>query len=112
MVEARLRAPTTTQRDALRARIVLLADEGRSTRSIAQTVGTMPRSVSLWHGRYAREGLAGVAERQRRGPKPKYTATTGQRILAVLEHPPPAGFGHWTGPLIATELGDVHEQQV
>ena len=30
----------------------------------------------------------------------------------MLERPPPAGFGRWTGGLIATELGDVHEQQV
>ena len=72
----------------------------------------MPRTVSLWRGRYAREGLAGLADRQRRGPKPKYTAATGKRILAVLEGPPPAGFGRWTGPLIAAKLGDVHEQQV
>jgi len=112
VLEARLRAPTTAQRDALRARIVLLAGEGRSTRSIAQTVGTMPRTVSLWRGRYAREGLAGLADRRRRGPKPKYTAATGKRILAVLERPPPAGFGRWTGGLIAADLGDVHEQQV
>ena len=112
VLEARLRAPTTAQRDALRARIVLLAGEGRSTRSIAQTVGTMPRTVSLWRGRYAREGLAGLADRRRRGPKPKYTAATGKRILAVLERPPPAGFGRWSGGLIAADLGDVHEQQV
>jgi transposase len=112
VLEARLRAPTTSQRDVLRARIVLLADEGRSTRSIAETVGTMPRTVSLWRGRYAREGLAGLSDRPGRGPKPKYTATTGQRILAVLEREAPAGFGRWTGPLIAAELGDVHEQQV
>jgi transposase len=112
VLEARLRAPTTAQRDVLRARIVLLADEGRSTRSIAAMVGTMPRTVSLWRGRYAREGLAGLVDRPRPGPKPKYDATTGQRILAVLERPPPAGFGRWTGPLIAAALGDVHEQQV
>jgi transposase len=112
VLEARVRAPTTAQRDVLRARIVLLASEDRSTRSIAQTVGTMPRTVSLWRGRYAREGLAGLDERRRSGPKPKYTASTGQRILAVLEGPPPAGFGRWTGPLIAAELGDVHEQRV
>jgi hypothetical protein len=34
------------------------------------------------------------------------------RIGAALERPPPAGFGRWTGPLIAAQLGDVHEQQV
>jgi len=112
VLEARIRASTTAQRDVLRARIVLLADEGRSTRSIARMVGAMPRTVSLWRGRCAREGLAGLADRPRSGPKPKYDATTGRRILAVLERPPPAGFGRWTGPLIAGELGDVHEQHV
>lgn len=112
VLEARLRAPTTPQRDVLRARIVLLAADGRSTRSIARELGTMPRTVSLWRGRYAREGLSGLAERPRPGPKPKYTEATGRRILAVLERPPPPGFARWTGPLIGAALGDVHVQQV
>lgn len=112
VLEARLRAPTSEQRDVLRARIVLLADQGGSTRSIARAVGVMPRTVSLWRGRYAREGLAGLAEKPRPGPAPKYDAATGGRILKVLEGQPPAGFGRWTGPLIAAALGDVHEQQV
>jgi len=45
VLEARVRAPTTEQRDVFRARIILLADEGRSTRSIARTLGTMPRTA-------------------------------------------------------------------
>jgi transposase len=112
VLEARVRAPTSEQRAVLRARIVLLADEGRSTRSIAKAVDVMPRTVSLWRGRYARDGLAGLAERPRPGPPAKYGAETGRRILAVLDRPPPAGFGRWTGPLIAAELGDVHTQHV
>lgn len=112
VLEARVRAPTTEQRDAFRARIVLLADEGHSTRSIARALGTMPRTVSTWRGRFAREGLAGLADKPRPGPAPKYTSETGRRILAVLEREPPAGFARWNGPLIAAELGDVHEQQV
>ena len=112
ILEARLRAPTSEQRDVLRARIVLLADEGRSTRAIAKAVAVMPRTVSLWRGRYAREGLAGLAERPRPGPPAKYGAGTAKRVLAVLDRPPPAGFGRWTGPLIAAELGDVHTQHV
>ena len=112
VLEARLRAPTSEQRDVLRARIVLLADEGRSTRSIAKVVAVMPRTVSLWRGRYAREGLVGLAERPRPGPPAKYDAETAKRVLAVLDRPPPPGFARWTGPLIATELGDVHAQHV
>ncbi len=112
MLEARLRAPTTAQRDVMRARIVLLAADGRSTRSIARELKTMPRTVSLWRGRFAREGLAGLAERPRPGPKPRYGAATDRRILALLEGPPPEGYARWTGPLIAAALGDVHEQRV
>ena len=69
----------------------------------------MPRTVSQWRGRFAREGLAGLDDKPRPGPAPKYTAETGRRILAVLERAPPAGFARWTGPLIATELGPVAE---
>src|ERR1700686_2153945 len=39
VLEARCRAPTTAQRDVKRARIVLLAAAGRSTRSIAEEGG-------------------------------------------------------------------------
>lgn len=112
VLEARLRAPRTEQREVLRARIVLLANEGRSTRSIAKIVGVMPRTVSLWRGRYAREGLAGLAGKPLPGAKPKYDVQTGKRILSVLDRRPPAGFARWTGPLIAAALGDVHAQQV
>jgi transposase len=112
VLEARLRAPTTEQRQVFRARIVLLAAEGRSTRSIARELGTMPRTVSGWRGRFARKGLAGLEDKARRGPARKYGAETGRRILALLDQPPPEGYARWTGPLIAQLLGDVHEQQV
>jgi transposase len=112
VLEARLRAPTTEQRQAFRARIVLLAAAGRSTRSIAREVDTMPRTVSGWRARFAREGLAGLEDKPRPGPAAKYGAETGRRILTLLDQPPPKGYARWTGPLIATALGDVHEQQV
>jgi transposase len=112
VLEAWLRAPTTEQRQAFRARIVLLAAEGRSTRSIARELGTMPRTVSCWRIRFAAQGLVGLADKRRPGPAPKYGAETNRRILALLDEPAPKGFARWTGPLIAEALGDVHEQQV
>jgi transposase len=111
VLEARVRAPTTEQRDVFRARIILLADEEGSTRSIARTLGTMPRTVSSWRGRFAREGMAGLSNKAHPGPAPTYNSETGRRILAVLDREP-AGFARWTGALIAAELGDVHEQDV
>ncbi len=112
VLEARLRAPTTEQRQVFGARIVLLSAEGRATRSIARELDTMPRTVSGWRGRFAREGFAGLEDKARRGPARKYGAETGRRILTLLDEPPPEGYARWTGPLIAKALGDVHEQQI
>src|SRR6476661_2614157 len=56
VLEACCRSPMTMQRDLKRARIVLLAAAGRSTRSIAKEVGVQPRIVSLWRHRYAVNG--------------------------------------------------------
>src|SRR6202795_450425 len=112
VLEARCRAPTTAQRDVKRARIVLLAAEGRSTRSIAEDVGVQPRIVSRGRGRFADHGLDGLKDRPRAGKKPIYGKTTNKRILALLDKPPPAGYARWTGPLLAKALGDVDVQYV
>ena len=111
-LEARCRSPRTLQRDLKRARIVLLAAEGCSTRAIAKTVGVQPRIVSHWRHRFADEGLAGLEDKPRAGKKPIYTKATGKRILALLDKPPPAGFARWNGPLLAEALEDVDVQYV
>ncbi|MEY9138943.1 hypothetical protein ACVIWV_009706 [Bradyrhizobium diazoefficiens] len=65
VLEACCRSPVTLQRDLKRARIVLLAADGRSTRSIAKEVGVQPRIVSLWRHRYADHGLEGLQDKPR-----------------------------------------------
>ena len=112
MLEGRLRSPTTAQRDVKRARIVLLAAEGRSTRSIAKEVGVQPRIVSDWRRRFSEEGLEGLEERPRPGKVPIYGAATNKRILKLLDRPAPKGYARWTGPLLAEALGDVDVQYV
>src|SRR6267378_874762 len=112
VLEARFRSPVTLQRDLKRARIVLLAAAGRSTRSIASEVGVQPRIVSLWRHRYADHGLEGLQDKPRPGKQPIYTKTTDKRILKLLDKPPPQGFARWTGPLLAEALGDVDVQYV
>jgi len=112
VLEARCRSPVTLQRDLKRAQIVLLAAEGRSTRSIAKAVGVQPRIVSLWRRRFAEQGLEGLEDKPRPGKKPIYTKATDRRILALLDKPPPEGFARWSGPLLAAALGDVDVQYV
>ena len=73
VLEERCRSPLTLQRDLKRARIVLLAAAGRSTRSIAKEVGVQPRIVSLWRHRYADHGLEGLQSKPLPGKQPIYT---------------------------------------
>jgi hypothetical protein len=89
VLEACCRSPVTLQRDLKRARMVLLAAAGRSTRSIAKEVGVQPRIVSLWRHRYADHGLEGLKDKPRPGKQPIYTKATDKRILRLLNKPPP-----------------------
>ena len=79
---------------------------------IARELDTTPTTVSLWRGRFARQGLAGLEDLPRSGAPPIYGEETDRRIRAVLDGPPPASFGRWNGPLIAEALGDVDVQYV
>jgi transposase len=97
---------------AARARIVLLAADGRGSRAIARGVGCARGVVSKWRLRFARDRLAGLADRPRSGKPKTYDATADRRILAVLDRPPPEGFARWTAPRIAKDLGDVSDQYV
>ena len=62
--------------------------------------------------RYANERIAGLSETGDRGNEPKYGPEHGQRILAILDKPPPVGYFDWTAPLLARELVDIREQHI
>ena len=89
VLEARCRATSTAQRDVRRARIVLLAAEGRSTRSIAAEVGVQPRIVSHWRRRFAEHGLGGLKDRLqeadlRQGHEQAHSGASGEAAAAGL----------------------------
>jgi transposase len=106
------RAHKTERRVAERARIILLAAQGRSNLQIAVELGTRPARVSKWRTRFARQRLAGLADEARPGKPRCYDAATEKRILAKLDEAPPAGHATWTGQLLAKALGKVSAQQV
>src|ERR1700753_945134 len=95
-----------------RARIVLMASTSMASRAIAREVGCKPGTVSKWRVRYANDRMAGLRENGGRGKQPQDGPEHGQRVLALLDKPPPAGYSNWTAPLLARELVDIHEQQI
>jgi transposase len=111
-LEELARSGKSEHRMRQRARIVLLAAGGMTTRAIGRAVGCTTGTASKWRVRYAADRLAGLDEAGNRGAERKYTSRTDNRILAVLDEPVPDGFARWTGPLIAKRLGDVDVQYV
>ena len=95
-----------------RARIVLEAAAGKTTKEIASLLTMRPATVSTWRTRFARDGIGGLADAPRSGKPPTYDLTTERRILAKLDDAPPEGWSTWNGPLLAEALGDVSTHQV
>ena len=107
-----LAAGKTEQRVAFRAQIILAVAEGLSNKAAAARLATRPATVSKWRGRFARYGLAGVADAPRSGKPRHYEAEHRRRIIAALDAPPPAGYTRWNGPLLAKHLGDISKHQI
>lgn len=103
---------TTEQRFAFRARIVLAAADGEGSTSIARREGVRVNTVSTWRMRFAEQGFPGLQDERRSGRPETYGAEAEQRILAMLDEPPPHGYGSWNGRLLAEALGDIPADQV
>ena len=106
------RSPTSEQRLALRARIILAAATGEGSASIARREGVRGNTVSLWRVRFAEGGISALQDEPRSGRPRQYDSLAEQRILAKLEEPQPPGFSTWNGTLLARELADIPADQV
>src|SRR5208283_2564785 len=92
-----------------RARIILACLGGKDIRQVADDAGASIPTVSKWRRRFAQHGLAGLRDRPRSGKPAIYDAAFRDRVLALLEQPPPKGLSHWDGPAVASTLGaSVH----
>ena len=87
-----------------RSRIVLGCLNGQRVQAVAQECRTRPNTVIKWRERFAQDGLGGLQDAPRPGPKPVYGADFRNRVLALLEQPPPAGQSVWDGPAVAAQL--------
>src|SRR5512132_195025 len=104
-LERRVRAHTTPQRAAKRARIVLLAADGIPNRQIAPMVGMNEHTVAQCR-RFETERLAGLQDRKRPGRPLVYDHDQRLRIVATATQQPPDPASHWSHSQLATELAD------
>jgi transposase len=106
-LERRVRAHTSTQRAAKRARIVLLAAGGVPNRQIAAEVGMSEEYVGVWRHRFEAEGLAGLEDRPRSGRPRTYGHDDRLRIVAAATAARPEFDSQWSHRLLAEYLSDV-----
>ena len=92
-----------------RARIILASLEGKEIQGVARELGISIPTVSKWRQRFALWGLRGLFDRPRSGKPVTYDNAFRNRVLSLLEQPPPPGMSHWDGPAVAEKLGaSVH----
>ena len=78
---------------ALRARIVVWWDEGRSAREIVSLSGMSEPTVRLWPERYRAEGIDGLFGKPHPGKGPVHGGKVRARILALSRQSPPPELG-------------------
>jgi len=76
-----VRRSTTEQRMVQRARIVLEAAAGKTTKEVAALLQVRPATASRWRTRFAQQRVGGLADAPRPGRPAKYDESTERRIL-------------------------------
>ena len=111
ILESWVRSRTLPRRQVERAKVVLAASGGESSRGIAASVGIARDTARLWMRRYKAEGLDGIeSDRPRSGRPRTVTRKVEEKIVQKTtgEDPPPEESTHWTSRLMGKALGIDH----
>ncbi len=104
-LEEIMRAATSEQRMVRRARVVLLAAQGRPNRQIAPVVGLSEQKVGQWRNRFAELRLEGLCDLPRPGAPRRYGHDKRVEVFKTACSPPPEGETHWTVRSLAETVG-------
>ncbi len=107
-LQRRIRSSTTPQRDALRARIILLRAEGHSEAEVAAATEVSVNTVSLWSRRFEMGGIEALSDAPGRGRKPSLPENKVQQVITKVTQPP-AGRQRWSTRSMANAVGISHQ---
>jgi putative transposase len=103
-----LRKGKSSARSLTRARILLLADEGRDDEEIAGTLKVSKSTVSRIRTRYYEGGLdSALNEKYRSGAPPKIDSRIQAQLTLLACSEPPDGRSKWTVRLLADKLVEI-----
>ena len=96
---------TAGYQQVIRARIIRDAAHGYSNQKTAARQGVHVDTVRYWRGRYADEGITGLADRRRSGRPPRFTAVQVAEVKALAcQLPAETGLPLSRYPAIPLEL--------
>ena len=99
------RRPKSSQRLALRCRIVLGAAAGETNKSIAARLGCTDATVSKWRGRFAQRRLDGLCDEPRPGPPRTVTDEKVEEVIVKTLESAPEDATHWSTRSMAAAVG-------
>src|SRR3954447_56397 len=100
------RSRSTEARLVERARIVLLAADGRENKDIAAELGITRATAARWRDRFAAAGVAGIEKDAPRGGRPpKARDELAKKIVEMTTQRKPANATHWSTRTLAEALG-------
>ena len=99
------RRPKSSQRLALRCRIVLGAADGERNKSIAARLGCSEATVSKWRNRFAVRRLDGLDDEPRPGPPRRITDDKVEEVLVKTLESAPGDATHWSTRSMAAATG-------
>jgi transposase len=98
---------TASVRFAQRARMILLAADGKQDVQIAAEVGVRRQAVARWRGRFLESGIDGIARDAPRGGR-KRAARTDAKVRAIVQRTTqtaPPNATHWSTRTMAAAEG-------
>src|SRR5687768_6176991 len=88
--------PKSTQRLALRARIVLACVDELSNKAVARNLGVCRSTVNTWRSRFVARRLEGLADEPRPGAPRTVTDADVERVVTRTLETKPANATHWS----------------
>jgi len=104
-LEVIARRPKTSQRMAMRAKIVLAAADGKPSKEVAKIARCSQQSVCKWRERFRVHGMAGLLDEPRPGAERRATDAKVEEVITKTLETTPTGQTHWSQRQMAKEVG-------
>ena len=106
VLEQRSRARSLPARVVERARVVLLAAEGKQHKEIAEQLGISVQKAARWRARFLELGVGGLEkDAPRPGRTPKISKQTVARVVRMTTQQKPPNATHWSTRTMARAAG-------